>query len=98
MQLPTDPRERAIVLLEANHTFPGLFEFRVVVRPEARESVVAALIDAAGGADRVHPQSERPSSNGSYVAVRIQVELQHAAHVLDVYEILRAVDGVVTVL
>jgi putative lipoic acid-binding regulatory protein len=95
--LPEDPRERALLLLDTHHTFPGPFEFRVVVRPEGRAPALEALV-AKVGADRVHPQSERPSAQGNYLAVRVKVEVAHAADVLDLYELIRAVPGVVTVL
>ena len=33
---PDDRRERALALLESQHTFPGPFDFRVVTRPADR--------------------------------------------------------------
>jgi putative lipoic acid-binding regulatory protein len=98
VDLPTDPRERALALLEANHAFPGPFEFRVVVLPEARSAAVGALVASVGSSERVVEVGERRSANGTYVAVRVRVELQQATDVLDAYEVLRAVSGVVTVL
>jgi putative lipoic acid-binding regulatory protein len=97
VDLPTDPRERALALLEANHAFPGPFEFRVVL-PEARSAAVGALVASVGSSERVVEVGERRSANGTYVAVRVRVELQQATDVLDAYEVLRAVSGVVTVL
>jgi hypothetical protein len=85
-------RDEARDLLMAQHSFPGPFEFRVVVRVAAASTVVAAV--AAGGV-RVDDVGERRSGRGTYVALHI---LTHAATpdvVLDVWEVIRGIDGVV---
>lgn len=98
MQLADTRRERAIALLEARHQFPGPFEFRIVTRPPDRAIVLAALQAAAGSAERLHDVSERASCAGNYVSLRVLVTLDHASHVLDVYDVLKQVPQVVTVL
>jgi putative lipoic acid-binding regulatory protein len=95
---PDNRRTRALALLESQHAFPGPFEFRVVVRPEAGPAALDALLLAAGGRDRLIDVSERTSEHGNYRSLRVRVQLERAAEVLDGYEVLRAVDGVVTVL
>lgn len=91
-----DARERALLLLRNHHPFPGTFEFRAVVRPETRSSVVSAVVAALSTPQPLRGLSERPSRQGTYVSVRIKVEVQTAEEVLDVYEVLRALDGVLT--
>lgn len=92
-----DPRERAIALLESQHAFPGVFEFRVVIRPAARTPALGAVLAVTGGASLVEV-TERPSAQGNYVALRIRTRVAEATRVLDVYEVLRGVEGVLTVL
>lgn len=98
MELADNRRERVIALLEARHRFPGPFEFRVVTRPADRAVVLSALSAAAGGSERLLDVGERASCAGTYVSLRVQVQMDRAEHVLDVYEVLRQVEQVVTVL
>lgn len=98
MEQAGDARQRALALLEAQHAFPGPFEFRVVIRPEGRGGALAALLAAAGGSDVLVDVNERPSSGGKYVSLRVRVELASAEKVLDVYEVLKQVEHVITIL
>lgn len=93
-----DARERARALLAAHHEFPGPFEFRVVVRPVDRTAAVTAVVSAAGGGDVLLSLDERASARGSYVSLRITVRAASPEVVLDVYEGVRRVDGVLTVM
>lgn len=87
-------RAAAIALLEAEHTFPGTFQFRVVVHAAARDAVVAALT-AAGELGEV---TDRPSRGGKYLSLRVPLQLQSAEQVLDVYALLGDLDGVLMIL
>lgn len=98
MERHDDPRERAIALLESQHDFPGPFEFRIVIRPPTRSAVLGAVLSVAGGSEALLDVSERASSQGTYVALRVRVRMAEAASVLDVYEVLRGVTGVLTVM
>jgi len=93
-----DPRDRAIALLESQHSFPGEFEFRVVIRPSAKTAALGAVMAVTGGVTALVDVSERPSSNGNYLSLRVRVEVDEATRVLDVYEVLRRVEGVLTIL
>jgi putative lipoic acid-binding regulatory protein len=90
-------RERTLALLREQHEFPGAFGFRVVIRPGLRatvvQTVVAVLDDDALG--EVH---ERTSRKGNYVALRLRATCASAEQVLEVYEVLQRVDGVLAVL
>lgn len=98
MELADDRRGRVIALLEAQHSFPGPFQFRIVTRPDGRAVVLAALLAAVGGSERLIDVNERASCAGTYVSLRVLVTLDHAEHVLDIYEVLKQVEQVVTVL
>lgn len=91
-----DHRERALALLRNHHAFPGTFEFRAVVRPEDRSAVVSAVVAAVSAPHPLRGLSERQSRKGNYIAVRVRVEVQSAEEVLDVYEVLRNLEGVLT--
>jgi len=91
-----DSRESALALLRSQHDFPGHFEFRVVVRPDARSAVLSAIAAVEGCAvDRV---KERWSRNRNYVSLAVRTELDQAEHVLDVYEVVGRLQGVMTTL
>jgi putative lipoic acid-binding regulatory protein len=98
VELTDERRQRAIALLQAQHSFPGPFEFRVVTRPGGKGLVLQALLAGAGGVGRLVDVSERASCAGTYVSLRVRVNLDRAEHVLDVYEVLKNVEQVVTVL
>lgn len=87
-------RTAALALLRSQHEFPGAFEFRAVVRPAATGATVAAMVAAAGGGAVLEDVTERKSRMGNYVALRVRIRVQDAEIVLDVYEILRSIDGV----
>lgn len=93
---PTD-RERSLELLNAVHSFPGPFQFRVVVNPGAEDLVVKAMCDACSHEDPLVERREQPSSKGTYLSVRLTLNVAHADEVLSVYDVLRGRDGVVTV-
>ncbi len=88
-------RARALALLEHNHVFPGAYSLRVVVRPELREKVLAVVGSSASG---VQTTSERASRKGTYVSLRLKLEVSSAEVVLDVYDALRELDGVLATL
>ena len=97
-QRQDESRARAIALLESQHAFPGPFEFRVVIPPAVRSAVIGAVVSSVGGGEAVLEVSERASSNGTYVSVRVRVRVERAEAVLDIYEVLRGVEGVLTIL
>ena len=92
-------RKRAIDLLEANHVFPGDYPFSVIALNA--DSVTAAVTAAAGSGhpDPLGPEAHqiRPSSGGKYVSHRLTVRVAGAAEVLDLYAVLRSIEGVITV-
>jgi putative lipoic acid-binding regulatory protein len=93
-------RERLIALLEANHRFPGPFFLSVItlndddVGAALRAAVDAGLeVPVPAGAWQV-----RASSGGRYTSHRVTIALRSADDVLALYERVRSVAGVVTML
>lgn len=89
--------EGAIVLLNAQHTFPSDHRFHVIVRAEPgsveRVSVsLAALCGLASLTDRV---VEVPSAKGTYVSLRVTLPCETAETVLAVYAHLATLPHVV---
>ena len=98
MEPPDESRERALVLLQNNHNFPGPFDFRVVVRPGHQATIVAAIRATIGSHAAVTGVQERPSRTGKYLALRIGVTLDRAEQALTCWDVLKTLDGVVTVM
>jgi putative lipoic acid-binding regulatory protein len=94
-----DPRERAIALLEATHTFPCSYELSIIAL-NAEEVTVAVGRTVAFGreASATRATAEVESRGGKYVSHRFSVSCQSAEDVLVLYERVRAVKGVITVL
>lgn len=89
-------RDGLIALLEDQHTFPGPFEMRAVIRPAGRAAVVSAV--SAVDALAVARVTERASRSGTYLSVRLHLEVEHPTAVLDAYEVLEALDEVLMTL
>ena len=91
-------REEALELLQHQHTFPGPFDFRVVVRTGTQAQVVTAMTAAAGEGARLANVTSRPSKKGTYEALLIQIDIESAERVLEVYEMVQTLPEVVTAL
>jgi putative lipoic acid-binding regulatory protein len=91
-------RDRAIELLNDNHSFPGAFQFRVVVRPGAQAAVVSAIASVGGDELAVRSVDERPSREGNYTSVHVLTHVERAELVLEVYAVLGGLDEVVMAL
>ncbi len=89
-------RESALALLRENHDFPGPYEFRVVAMPSAASAIVTAMGAAAGTDGRIDDVRRRESRTGKYISLRVRMQIDTAERVLDVYEVLNALDGVLT--
>ena len=89
-------RDAALELLNKQHTFPGAFRFRVVVPPARVAETISALVAGAGEEATLGEVEERPSSRGTWVALRVSLHLPEAERVLDVYAVIGQLDYVVT--
>ncbi|MCO4745682.1 MAG: DUF493 family protein [Proteobacteria bacterium] len=85
-------RDQAIELLEEQHTFPGPFQFRFIVVPEAREPAILALSEVIGSSpDEV---IESWSRTKKYCALRITFTVANAEKVLDGFACIGTIEGV----
>jgi hypothetical protein len=86
----------AIELLEATHTFPGTYMFKVIGRAEndfVARVVAAVREELAEPADP--PYSVRATLGGRHVAVTLQPTVQTAHQVLAVYRRVQQLVGLV---
>ena len=97
-----EARERARALLEATHVFPCEYFLMVIARHDESitERLVAAVNQATARAFEATGKDLllRPSSGGKYVSHRFSVQVEHAGEVLRLYEVVKGVEGVVTVM
>ena len=95
-----EQRQRTLALLEANHAFPGDYPLTVIARND--EAVTAALVlaieDELGASLGVTAREQKLSAGGKYVSHRLRVPCAAATVVVRLYERVRRVDGVMTVL
>jgi uncharacterized protein len=86
----------AIELLEANHTFPGPYLFKVIGRHEKGfvARVVAAVRDEM--AEPTDPPYKiRESAGGRHVSVSVEPVMQTPQQVLAVYRRIQGIAGLV---
>ena len=95
-----DDRERSLALLRAQHQFPGAYDLSVIAVSTA---AVAAAVRAAvedGLAEPLGRDAHQviPSTGGKYASHRFVVYLRAAEDVLALYDRVKQVTGVVTIL
>lgn len=86
-------------LLEATHTFPGPYTFKVIGENEnsfPQRVVEAALMAAGPSCDPTH--TTRETESGKHIAVTLDVQAQTAETVIRIYEELVKLSGTVLVL
>jgi putative lipoic acid-binding regulatory protein len=94
-----DARTRAIALLEATHKFPVEYDISIIAHGE----LVLADLRAAVEAHLTEPlpadaYQSVPSRGGKYASHRFRVPCEDAETVLALYERVRLVKGVITVM
>lgn len=72
--------------------------FRIVVRPPAAAGVVSGVGAAIGATNQIDKVVEQPSRSGTYVSLRLHCTLSDAESILDVYDVIRNLEGVVMTL
>jgi putative lipoic acid-binding regulatory protein len=90
--------ERLVALLEAQHTFPGPYTFKIFYRnqPATGDAIVAAVCTTLGiESDRVS-SSLRASSGAKFVSMSLEIEVSSAPGVLSVYAVLKRLDSVIS--
>jgi putative lipoic acid-binding regulatory protein len=96
----SDDEKRSLDLLEANHTFPGEFPLTVIAlnSDAVTAAIVLSIEEGMEGRLASDARETRLSSGGKYMSHRVRVPCTAAADVIRLYERVRRVDGVVTVL
>lgn len=93
-----DPRP-SIELLEATHSFPGMYQIRVIGRADddfAGRVVTAALSELAGPSELEHTVRQTPG--GRHVAVTLDLTVQTAEQVRAIYASLQELHGLTLLL
>lgn len=96
---PGRTREDSIRLLEGTHSFPCPILVKVIGRAE--DSFVTRVVAAMRSCQHLAADPEhriRETPNGRHVSVTFEPFVQTAVEVLDIYEHIRTVDGVVMLL
>ena len=91
-------KQRLRELLESQHHFPGSYTFKVIYRSE--EGMTARICDAIGQATGIDIKEDdlsvRESSSANFLSMTLEIEVQSAQDVLDVYEVLSKVENIVS--
>ena len=92
-------RESSIETLEETHEFPCPYQFKVIgTNSEEFVAQVAQIGVNVIGADAEPNVTTRESSGGTYVSVTMEVEVEDAETILDVYARVQQMDDVKFVL
>ena len=96
-RLSAAERQDALRMLEEHHSFPCVYMFKVIgynsgeFAQEVRRAAEAVLGPITGEGEL----RSRPSAGGKYLAVTIDTKVKSSAQVLDVYDALKALEGMV---
>jgi putative lipoic acid-binding regulatory protein len=93
----TDDEDRLRELLQSQHSFPGPYAFKVILRnaPGAQESIIAGIRERTGLSVEPAEAGMRASRKGNYVSLNLKMRANLAQDVLDVYACLRTFDSVI---
>ena len=94
----SDEQQRLLALLEAQHSFPGPYMFKVIYRNVAgrSEAIVDAVCEQTGLPRPEGPIPERTSAGARFASVTFDLEVPQAADVLAVYAVLAEIEGVIS--
>ena len=95
MSEQVEERARMLALLEHNHTFPGPHSLRVISRSSEPSAIVTAV--TAVGAELKECKA-KPSKTGKYTSYHLVVRVGAADDVLSMYQVVGALEDVMTVL
>ena len=89
----------SIDLLESNHPFPGVYRFKAIgLVDDGFESRVLDAVRSAVASPSEVDASARTTPGGRHVAVTLDVTVQNAEQVREIYARLRALDGLTLLL
>ncbi|MCB2191424.1 MAG: DUF493 domain-containing protein [Deltaproteobacteria bacterium] len=90
-------RQQALKRLEEHHDFPCVYMFKVIGynSGELAQEVRRAAETVLGPIMGKNEIRSRPSSGDKYLAVTIETKVESSAQVLDVYDALKALEGLI---
>ena len=89
----------SIELLESTHAFPGVYVFKVIGADDRSFAArVVSLIRDELELDEDPPFSINRTTSGRHLAVTVEPVVSQARQILDIYEGIRELDGLVMVL
>ena len=93
-----EKRADSIELLNATHSFPCPFEFKVI--GNASEQFVTLVLEVITSvtAETDPPHSTRTTPGGRHISVTAEPTVQQAEHVFEIYDRLKSLEGVVMLL
>jgi hypothetical protein len=90
----TSSREEMRALLDINHKWPSHYTFKFIV-PEVEVARMREILK--GALPSGERAEERPSSKGHYVSFSLTKMMSSADAVMDMYDLVRAVPGLVAI-
>ncbi len=75
-------------LLDESYTWPDFYEFKFIVKTAAKNDILVKLSGFA--------ISETLSKNGNYVAISARRLMKNTQEVLDIYDEMSKVDGIIS--
>jgi putative lipoic acid-binding regulatory protein len=91
-------QQRLQDLLEANHSFPGAYQFRAVMVPGTQEVFVERIRAVCTEGIVVTAVRERASRTGKYFSVHVEVHVLRSELVLEAYAAIKEIDGIMMTL
>ncbi len=91
-------KARLLALLESQHSFPGPYTFKVIYRNEddMSERIRARIKEVTGIEVTDNQVAVRSSSAANFLSMTLDMDVQTAQEVLDVYDVLSTLEDVVS--
>jgi len=91
-------KQRLRELLQSQHHFPGSYTFKVIYRSEEGMTarICGVVSESTGIENREKNLSVRESSSANFLSMTLEIDVQSAQDVLDVYEVLSNVENIVS--
>ncbi len=83
-----DKFQKMKALLDDQHDFPCSYTFKFVVPADKIETLENLVKEGS--------QSRRPSSSGKYISLTIVMEVNSSEHVIEVYERVQVIEGLIS--
>jgi len=94
----SESRERLSALLQAQHSFPGPYAFKVIFRnePGRAEALVEAVCSATKLEEPQQPPTLRSSAGARFVSMSLELQVGNVEDVLAVYDVLSGRDDIIS--